>query len=81
MQKIAFLFAGQGAQHAGMGMDLCEGCDTIKNIFEEANEHLKIDLYQICSSEKQLEKTNNVQTAVFVISYAIYKILEENNDF
>ena len=79
MEKIAFLFTGQGAQKEGMGIDLCEKYDTMKNIFEETSEKLKINLANICSSEEELKKTNNAQIAIFAVSYGIYKLLEKNN--
>jgi len=79
MGKRAFLFTGQGAQYAGMGKSLREKYDTFKNIFDEASEHLKINLPDICENERELSKTHNAQTAIFAVSYGIYKLLEEHN--
>ena len=77
--KTAFLFSGQGAQFVGMGCDLYEKYDTFKKIYEEAGEHLKIDLYKICSDEQTLSKTENAQAAIFAMSYAEYRLLGEHN--
>jgi len=79
MFKNAFLFTGQGAQYIGMGKDLHNKYDTFKKIFDEASQHLKIDLISICSNETELSKTNNAQTAIFAMSYGIFKLLEEHN--
>jgi [acyl-carrier-protein] S-malonyltransferase len=79
MKPYAFLFTGQGAQYTGMGIDLYEKYNIFKNIFEEASEHLKIDLLNICSDNTKLAKTNNAQTAIFTMSYGIYKLLTQHN--
>jgi [acyl-carrier-protein] S-malonyltransferase len=76
MEKTAFLFTGQGAQYKNMGLELYEKFDIIKTVFDETGEHLKIDLIDICSDEQKLSKTNNAQTAIFTLSYAICKLLE-----
>ena len=36
MDKIAFVFSGQGAQHPGMGLDLYEKYSSVKEIFDGA---------------------------------------------
>jgi [acyl-carrier-protein] S-malonyltransferase len=77
--KKAFLFTGQGAQYAGMGKDLYDNFPLFKNIFDEAGEHLKLNLLEICASNEELSETQNVQTGIFVISYGIFKLLEEQN--
>lgn len=75
----AFLFTGQGAQYEGMGKDLYEKYNTFKEVFDEASEHLKINLINICSDSLELTKTGNVQSAIFTVSYGIYKILCKYN--
>jgi len=75
MSKYALLFTGQGAQYPGMGKDLYEKYNLFKNIFDEASEHLKINLINICSDAQELSKTHNAQATIFTLSYAIYKLL------
>ncbi|MCL2096029.1 MAG: ACP S-malonyltransferase [Oscillospiraceae bacterium] len=77
MKANAFLFTGQGAQFEGMGKDLYNNHKIFKNIADEASEHLKLDIINLSSDE--LAKTENAQPAIFVLSYGIYKILEEYN--
>ena len=79
MKKNAFLFAGQGAQYVNMGKDLYENHKIFKDIYDEAGEYLKINLLDICSDNAELSKTHNAQPAIFIMSYGIFKILEENN--
>ena len=79
MDKQAFLFTGQGAQFAGMGKDLYDKYNTFKNIFDEAGEHLKINLTDVCSDNLELAKTHNAQAAIFAMSYGIFKLLEEHD--
>ena len=78
MNKCAFLFTGQGSQYIGMGKDLYDKYNLFKTVFEEASDHLKIDLPYICSNEQELSKTYNAQIAIFTMSYGIYKLLIEN---
>ena len=40
MNKLAFVFPGQGAQTVGMGKDFCEKYDVAKRLFREADEAL-----------------------------------------
>jgi len=70
MDKVAFLFPGQGIQQEGMGRDLYEGSDTAKFFFEVANEILgrRITDVMFFGSEVELMQTYNTQPAVFLYS-------------
>lgn len=80
MGKIAFVFAGQGAQYEGMGKDLYDAYPQVKNVFETARE-VHPGLVDLCftSSLEELSKTVNAQPCMFVLEVAIAKLLEENN--
>ena len=61
MSKLAFIFPGQGAQYIGMGRDFYEQIKESKQIFDEANDTLKMDLSGLIfnGSEENLRKTEN----------------------
>lgn len=79
--KLGFVFPGQGAQYVGMGKDLYEKYDTVKNVYKRANDILGIDVAKLTfeSSEEVLNQTKNTQIAILVMSLAIAELLKENN--
>lgn len=79
--KIAFMFPGQGAQSVGMGKDLYEEYEEVKNIYEIASEISGKDIAKISfnSTIEELSKTENTQLAIATMSLGILKLLEKNN--
>ena len=79
MSKTALLFAGQGAQVAGMGNDLAEKFPSAKNWFDRANAALGYDLVNICfeGPEADLTKTENAQPGIFLVSWVAFQLLKE----
>ena len=75
---IAFMFPGQGSQHAGMGKDLAENFPVARQIFEEANDALGVDLASLCFNgpEEDLKLTANTQPAILTTSIAALRVLE-----
>jgi len=72
MNKIAFVFPGQGAQHTGMGMDLYENSKAAKELINQADALLDFDLIDLCSnSEKPIDETSYTQPALVAISIAL----------
>ncbi|EPR12947.1 ACP S-malonyltransferase [Ruminiclostridium papyrosolvens] len=76
MNKLAFLFPGQGAQYIGMGKSLCENFPVAGQIFDEANEALDFDLKKLCSEGdiSELTKTENTQPAILTASHAAFRV-------
>ncbi|ADL53802.1 ACP S-malonyltransferase [Clostridium cellulovorans] len=80
MRKIAFLFAGQGAQYVGMGKDLYENIPSCRDVFEEADKVLGFKISEICFNGpvEDLNNTENTQPAIVTVNMAVLKALEEN---
>ncbi len=78
MSKLAFLFPGQGSQHAGMGRELCERYPAAREVFQEADRALGFSLSQLCfqGPEEQLKLTENTQPAILTCSVAAFRVLE-----
>ncbi len=77
MKKTAFLFPGQGAQYPGMGRDFFEAFAVARRTFEEADDLLGFRLSKIIfeGSEDLLKETRYSQSAIFVNSVAILRVL------
>lgn len=77
--KIGFLFPGQGAQSIGMGKDLYENYQEIRDIYENVHKITGVDIKKITfdGTEQELSKTQNTQIAVLTMSLAILKLLEK----
>jgi [acyl-carrier-protein] S-malonyltransferase len=81
MSKTALLFAGQGAQAAGMGKELAEKFSSAKSWFDRANAALGYDLAAICFNgpEAELTKTENAQPGIFLVSWVAFQLLKEQS--
>lgn len=73
--RIVCVFPGQGSQAVGMGQDLWEADDTVKALYQEANEALGYDLQRLCfeGPEDELRLTHNAQPAILVHSVATWR--------
>jgi [acyl-carrier-protein] S-malonyltransferase len=69
---VAYLFAGQGSQYAGMGKDLYEAFPVSRQIFDKADSVLGFSLSKLCfeGPQEELKKTNNSQPAILTMSIA-----------
>lgn len=78
MNKIAFLFPGQGAQKAGMGKDFYEKYETARQIFDQASQWLDMDMKALCFEENdRLDLTEYTQAALVTTCLAMEKVVEE----
>ncbi|HEY7680804.1 MAG TPA: ACP S-malonyltransferase [Terriglobia bacterium] len=80
LPRVAFLFPGQGSQHAGMGRDLSENHPLARATFEEADDALGFALSRLCfeGPAEELQLTANTQPAILACSVAAYRVLERS---
>lgn len=77
--SLNFIFPGQGAQKVGMGLDIYEKYDSVKKLFDSANEILGRDIKDIIFNgpEDVLKDTRNTQPALFIVEAAFTTLLKE----
>ena len=77
MGKIAFVFAGQGAQTPGMGKDVCEAVPAAADVFAKADAVREGTSRQCFEADAaELMETKNTQPCVFTVDLAMAAALE-----
>jgi [acyl-carrier-protein] S-malonyltransferase len=76
---FSVIFPGQGSQMVGMGKELYDKFDLIKNLFKEADDTLDFSLSKLIleGPKEELDLTANTQPAIFLISYSIYNVIKK----
>ena len=76
---FSVIFPGQGSQLVGMGKDLHNKYALVQNLFKEANEILEFPLSKLIleGPKEELDLTENTQPAIFLLSYAIFKLVKD----
>ena len=81
MNKIAFLFPGQGAQYVGMAKDIYDSHPEVRELYSTAEKILDFDLAKVCfeGPPELLVQTQYTQPAIFTHSVALWKLLKEHD--
>lgn len=77
LQKVAFVFPGQGSQSVGMGKDLFDAFPAVRELFAEADDALGYPLSRIIleGPESELRLTANTQPSIVLVSTAAFRVL------
>jgi [acyl-carrier-protein] S-malonyltransferase len=79
LKKIAFLFPGQGSQRIGMALEFYRAYDTVREIFDMAEERVKIDLSKLCfkGPMEDLTATVNLQPALTAVNLSTLAVIQK----
>jgi len=79
LSKTAFLFPGQGSQSVGMGQEFYQQYDVVREIFDMAEETVKMGISNLCfkGPMEELTQTVNLQPAVTTVNLACLAVLKK----
>ena len=77
--QVGYIFPGQGSQYPGMGVDFCNNFPSARLLVERAEDILERPLLRLLyeGSDQELQKTENAQVTIFLVSAMIWQILCE----
>ena len=75
----ALLFPGQGSQSVGMGIEFYNNFNFVKEIFSQADEELNFSISKMIleGPESELQLTKYTQPAILIVSYSIFKTMQD----
>jgi [acyl-carrier-protein] S-malonyltransferase len=73
------VFPGQGSQKIGMGKELSENFIEAKNVFDEVNNAMNLNLTKIMweGTDAEISLTSNAQPALMACSVAVFRVLQK----
>ena len=76
---FSVIFPGQGSQLVGMGRDFHNKYSIVQDLFREADDTLGFSLSSLILNgpKEDLDLTENTQPAIFLISYSIFRLIQD----
>ena len=80
---FSIIFPGQGSQIIGMGNEFYQNFSYVRDFFKNADDLLKKKLSKLIleGPKDKLDLTENTQSAIFLVSYSIFKAIEKETNF
>ena len=80
---ISLVFPGQGSQKVGMGSDLYNNFEYVKEIFKFADEVLKYKISDLILNgpAEKLNQTTFTQPSIYLIGHVICEVLKKETNF
>jgi [acyl-carrier-protein] S-malonyltransferase len=79
LKNISFLFPGQGSQSIGMGLELYQQYDTVREIFDMTEEISKLPISKLCfqGPMEELTMTVNLQPSITAVNLACLAVIQK----
>jgi len=77
---FSVIFPGQGSQSVGMAKDLYNKFNTVKDLFNKADETLKFSITKLIleGPTEKLNETENTQPAIFLVGFSIFQLIKKD---